>query len=200
MVDDTDLLLKELEEYAKEEKVPIMQPEGIKFLTNYIDLHDVKSVLEIGSAIGYSAIKMALSNPKVKIVTIERDEQRYLEGVKNIKRFGLENRITILFNDALTIKIDDKFDLIFIDAAKSQNINFFNHFEKNLKSGGTIITDNIFFHGYTYMNPEEIESKNIRGIARKIREYVEFLENNKKYKTEIKKIGDGIAVTKKEEL
>ena len=132
MVDDTDLLLKELEEYAKEEKVPIMQPEGIKFLTNYIDLHDVKSVLEIGSAIGYSAIKMALSNPKVKIVTIERDEQRYLEGVKNIKKFGLENRITILFNDALTIKIDDKFDLIFIDAAKSQNINFFNHFEKNL--------------------------------------------------------------------
>ena len=122
MVDDTDLLLKELEEYAKEEKVPIMQPEGIKFLTNYIDLHDVRSVLEIGSAIGYSAIKMALSNPKVKIVTIERDEQRYLEGVKNIKKFGLENRITILFNDALTIKIDDKFDLIFIDAAKSQNI------------------------------------------------------------------------------
>ena len=69
-----------------------------------------------------------------------------------------------------------------------------------MKKTCTIITDNIFFHGYTYMNPEEIESKNIRGIARKIREYVEFLENNKKYKTEIKKIGDGIAVTKKEEL
>ena len=199
MVDDTNTLLKELEEYAREEKIPIMQPEGIKFLTNYIDLHNVKSVLEIGSAIGYSAIKMALANPDVKIVTIEKDEQRYLEGVKNIKKFGLEKRITILFNDALTVKIDDKFDLIFIDAAKAQNINFFTHFEKNLKNDGTIITDNIFFHGYTYMDPEQIESKNIRGIARKIREYVDFLNENRKYRTEIKKIGDGIAVTKKED-
>ncbi len=199
MVDDTNTLLKELEEYAREEKIPIMQPEGIKFLTNYIDLHNVKSVLEIGSAIGYSAIKMALANPDVKIVTIEKDEQRYLEGVKNIKKFGLEKRITILFNDALTVKIDDTFDLIFIDAAKAQNINFFTHFEKNLKNDGTIITDNIFFHGYTYMDPEQIESKNIRGIARKIREYVDFLNENRKYRTEIKKIGDGIAVTKKED-
>ena len=173
MVDEnTKLLIKEIEKYAKDEKVPIMQKAGINFLTDYIRMHNVKKILEVGTAIGYSAICMALVDPNIKVTTIERDEKRYLEAIKNIKRFGLENRITLLFNDALNVEIDGKYDLIFFDAAKAQNINFFNHFESNLDNNGVIITDNIFFHGYTYMNPEEIESKNIRGIARKIREYV----------------------------
>ncbi|MBR4618902.1 MAG: O-methyltransferase [Bacilli bacterium] len=200
MVENTKNLLSEIEDYAIREKIPIMQPEGIRFLTNYIELHDITNILEIGTAIGYSAIKMALVNPKIKVTTIERDEQRYLEAIKNIKKFGLEKRITLIFNDALNTIIDTKFDLIFIDAAKSQNINFFNHFEKNLDKEGSIITDNIFFHGYTYMDPDKIESKNIKAIARKIRDYVKFLENNKQYKTEIKKIGDGIAVTRRNEV
>lgn len=198
MVDEnTKLLIKEIEKYAKDEKVPIMQKAGINFLTDYIRMHNVKKILEVGTAIGYSAICMALVDPNIKVTTIERDEKRYLEAIKNIKRFGLENRITLLFNDALNVEIDGKYDLIFFDAAKAQNINFFNHFESNLDNNGVIITDNIFFHGYTYMNPEEIESKNIRGIARKIREYVEFLQSKSKYNVEIKKIGDGIAVAER---
>ena len=185
MVDENKVLLKEIEKYAKENKVPIMQKDGIKFLTNYVQEQGVKSILEVGTAIGYSAICMALVDPKIKITTIERDEERYLEAIKNIKNFG--------FN----VQIDKKFDLIFFDAAKAQNIHFFTYFEKNLEKHGTIITDNIFFHGYTYMDPEKIESRNVRGIARKIRDYVSFLEENDSYETVIKKIGDGIAVTRR---
>ena len=194
-----DKLVKELEEYAKKEKVPIIQKESLNYLNNYIEVKNVKSVLEIGTAIGYSAICMALSNPNLKITTIERDEKRYLEAVKNIKKFKLENRIKLIFKDALEVSLEEKFDLIFIDAAKAQNINFFTHFEKNLNKNGTIITDNIFFHGFTYMNLEDIESRNVRAIARKIRKYIEFLEQNENYETEIKKIGDGISVTRRKD-
>ena len=197
MVDENKVLLKEIEKYAKENKVPIMQKDGIKFLNNYVQEQGVKSILEVGTAIGYSAICMALVDPKIKITTIERDEERYLEAIKNIKNFGLENRITLIFNDAFNVQIDKKFDLIFFDAAKAQNIHFFTYFEKNLEKHGTIITDNIFFHGYKYMDPEKIESRNVRGIARKIRDYVSFLEENDSYETVIKKIGDGIAVTRR---
>ena len=124
MVDENKVLLKEIEKYAKENKVPIMQKDGIKFLNNYVQEQGVKSILEVGTAIGYSAICMALVDPKIKITTIERDEERYLEAIKNIKKFGLENRITLIFNDAFNVQIDKKFDLIFFDAAKAQ-IYFF---------------------------------------------------------------------------
>ena len=142
---------------------------------------------------------MALKNTDLKITTNERDEKRYLEAIKNIKKLNLENRITLVFNDALNVELDNKYDLIFIDAAKAQNIKFFNHFEKNLNKKGTVITDNIFFHGYTYMNPEDIESRNIRAIARKIRAYIDFLEEKEEYETEIIKIGDGISVTRRKD-
>lgn len=74
-----------------------MQDDGIDFLTTFVVKHQINSVLEIGTAIGYSAIMMALSNPNLKITTIERDRERYLEAVKNVKKFGLENRITLVF-------------------------------------------------------------------------------------------------------
>ena len=80
-----------------------------------------------------------------------------------------------------------------------RNIKFFTSFEKNLNKNGTIITDNIFFHGYTYMEPDKIESRNVRAIARKIRQYIEFLEEKKEYETIIRKIGDGIAVTRRKD-
>lgn len=199
MVNNSELL-KEIEEYAKEKKVPIMQKEGINYLTTYVKDNEVKTILEIGTAIGYSAICMALVDPKIKVVSIERDEERYLEAINNVKKFGLENRISLLFNDALNVEMEGKFDLIFFDAAKAQNINFFTHFEKNLKKGGTIITDNIYFHGYTFMDEDKIESKNIRGIARKIKDYIKFLEDKNDYITDIKNIGDGIAVTKRNDV
>ena len=189
--------IKEIREYAEKNNVPIMMDDGIKYLINYINKNQVKSVLEIGTAIGYSAIMMALSNKDLFITTIERDEKRYLEALKNIKKLNLENRITLVFNDALDANISEKFDLIFIDAAKAQSIKFFEKFEKNLNPDGTIITDNIKFHGLVDKKEEEIESRNIRALVRKVKNYIEFLRTNEHYKTEFLDIGDGLSVSKK---
>ena len=174
-----------------------MQVEGIDFLTTFIIKHQIKNVLEVGTAIGYSAIMMSLCSPNLKVTTIERDEERYLEAIKNIKKLKLENRITLIFNDALKTKIDGKYDLIFIDAAKAQNIKFFELFERNLTDNGFIITDNMYFHGLIHKNEKEIKSRNVRGIVRKIKDYIVFLKNNENYNTTIYDIGDGIAVSEK---
>ena len=195
--EEKNLEIIKLKEYARKENIPIMQDEGIEFLTSFIEKKGTKNILEVGTAIGYSAIMMALVNSNIHITTIERDETRYMEALRNIKKFELENRITLIYNDALNVELDSNFDLIFIDAAKGKNKEFFDHFEKNLVNDGFIITDNMGFHGYVEMNEEEIPSKNIRGIVRKIKEYIYFLENNMQYKTIIYKIGDGIAVTER---
>lgn len=195
--EDSSLEIQKLKDYAKLENIPIMQDEGIDFLTSFVEKKQIKNILEIGTAIGYSAIMMAKVSSDIHITTIERDEARYLEALKNIKKFNLEDRITLVFNDALNVEFDEMYDLIFIDAAKGKNQDFFTHFEKNLNNDGYIITDNMGFHGYVEMNEEELPSKNIRGIVRKIKDYIYFLENNMVYKTIIYKIGDGIAVTER---
>jgi len=197
MVEDTYKKIKEIKQYATDNKVPIMQDDGIDFLTTFIIKHQCINILEVGTAIGYSAIMMALSNPKVKITSIERDEKRYLEAIKNIKKFGLEKRITLIFNDAMNVHLENEFDLVFLDAAKSQNIKFFELFSKNIVPNGYIITDNMYFHGLVEKNEKEIVSRNVRGIVRKLKEYINFLKENEQYKTEIFRIGDGIAVSKK---
>lgn len=188
--------LQELRNYAEENNVPIMTTEGINFLTSYIIKHDIKKILEIGSAIGYSAIMMALANPNAEITTIERDEKRYLEAVKNVKKFNLEDRINLIYNDALDVKINGEFDLIFIDAAKAQNIKFFEKFSHNLTRRGTIITDNMNFHGLTDKDEKEIKSRNLRALVRKIKDYHKYLETNKKYDTEFLSLGDGLAISR----
>lgn len=189
---------KQIEKYAEEFNIPIMEKSGINFLTKYITENNVKSILELGSAIGYSAIKMALINEKIKVTTIERDDERYLIALKNIKEFGLEKRITLVHADALEIDLEEKYDLIFIDAAKGQYIKFFEKYSKNLNKNGVIISDNIEFHGF--VNQEErIESKNLRQLVNKIRNYIDFLKNNKEFTTKFYKIGDGISVSFKNE-
>ena len=191
--------IKAIKNYALENDVPIMQDEGIQFLMDFIVKNNINSVLEIGSAIGYSAIMMATSNPNLKITTVERDQERYLEALKNIKLFNLEDRITLIFKDAFDIDLDDKFDLVFIDAAKGQNIKFFDKFELNLNSKGYIITDNMNFHGLVDKDPEEIESRNLRQLVRKIREYREYLKTRDDYEVDFLDIGDGIAVAYKKD-
>ena len=194
---DKYALLREMKQYAEVNNVPIMMDEGIDFLTTFILKNHVKNVLEIGTAIGYSAIMMALVDPNLKITTIERDEVRYLEALKNVKAFGLENRITLIYNDAFNVKLDEKFDLIFIDAAKAQNIKFFEMFERNLEYRGVIITDNLKFHGLVEKKEEEIKSKNLRALVRKIKDYIDYLKTNEKYNTEFFEVGDGISVSKR---
>ena len=187
--------ISELEEYASKNNVPIMLPDGIEFLCNYIKENNVKTILEIGTAIGYSAIKMALVDKNIKVITIERDSARYNMAIRNIKDFGLENQITVILDDAFNVDFTQKFDLIFIDAAKSQYIKFFEKFKVNLKKTGVFISDNLDFHGLV-KSEEIIESRNVRGIVRKLRNYIEFLENNKEFKTTFYSIGDGIGVSK----
>lgn len=189
------LTLEEIENYASLNHVPIMLKDGIDYLTKYIKENNIKSILEIGTAIGYSAIKMALVDPEIQVITIERDPLRYKEALKNIQEFGLEKQITVFFEDALDVRIDTKFDLIFIDAAKSQYIKFFEKFKKNLNEKGTIISDNLLFHGLV-SKKEEIQSKNLRQLVKKIDQYVTFLKENQEFYTEFLEIGDGLGISK----
>ena len=187
--------IEQIKEYAKENNVPIMMEDGIEFLTDYIKKNNIKNILEIGTAIGYSAIMMALVDKDIKITTIERDENRYQEALKNIEIFNLENQITPILKDAFEVELTDEFDLIFIDAAKAQSIKFFEKFEVNLKQNGTVITDNLNFHGMVQKDEKEITSRNVRGIVRKTKAYIEFLKENKNYETTFYDIGDGISIS-----
>ncbi len=193
-----DNLIKEMEVYAEEKNIPIMQKKGIDFLCKIISKSNSKNILEIGTAIGYSAIKMALVNDDINVTSIERDQDRYILALKNIKKAKLDERINVIFTDALDIELSDKYDLIFIDAAKGQYIKFFEKFKKNLNPGGVIISDNLSFHGLVEQKTR-IESRNLRQLVGKIKKYIEFLENNKEFKTKFYKVGDGIAVSIKKE-
>ena len=188
--------VEELEEFAKENNIPIMQKDGIEFLTNYIKENNIKNILEIGSAIGYSAIKMAMVDNDIKVTTIERDEERYNIAVNNINKFNLNDRINIILGDALETNIEGEYDLIFIDAAKSQYIKFFEKYELNLKHGAVIVTDNLSFHGLVE-DVSKTTNRNTRQLVGKIRKYIEYLKNNNRYKTTFYKLGDGVAVSKK---
>ena len=181
--------------YAEENNVPIITDEGINYIREYIKKHNIKNILEVGAAIGYSSILMALVDKDITITTIERDEKRYLEAVKNIKKCHLEDRINLLYKDAFDVTLSDEFDLIFIDAAKAQNTRFFEKFEKNLSKNGTIITDNMNFHGLVE-DSESIKSRNLRALVRKVKNYHEFLQNNENYETEFLDIGDGLAISR----
>ena len=173
-------VIKQLKDYADINNVPIMLDDGMDFLLDYIKKNNVKRILEIGAAIGYSAIMMCTVGQDITVTTIERDEKRYLEAVKNIKKVGLQDRIT----------------LIYLDAAKAQSRKFFEKFEKNLVPGGTIITDNMGFHGLVEKDPESIESRNLRQLVRKIIDYIIVLQDNPRYETRFLDVGDGIAVSK----
>ena len=124
-------LILEMEEYAKEHNVPIIEKESIAFLMKFIKQHDIKNVLEIGSAIGYSGILMASSSRQVKVTTIERDETNYMEALKNVKKCGFEGKVTVVFQDALELNLAEgtEYDLIFIDAAKGQYKKFFEKYK-----------------------------------------------------------------------
>ena len=190
--------IKEIEKYAKKEDVPIMQKRGINFLCNLIKKNNIKNILEIGTAIGYSSIMMSLVDDDIRITTIERDESRYLEAIKNIKKCNKEKQITLILGDALETTIEGEYDLIFIDAAKGQYIKFFEKYSKNLSKNGIIVSDNMSFHGLVE-ETERIRNKNLRQLVNKIRKYIDYLKNNTEYKTKFYKTGDGIAVTVKRE-
>jgi len=189
-------LILEMEDYAQEKNVPIIEKKSIAFIMKYIKDNNVKNILEIGSAIGYSAILMASATNDAFVTTIERDEERYMECLKNVKRCGLDKKINVVFQDALDVNLSEdlKYDLIFIDAAKGQYTKFFEKYKYFLKDKGAIITDNLKFHGYVGKS-DKIESKNLKGLVEKIENYIEFLKENEEFDTTFYDIGDGLSVS-----
>ena len=167
-------VIKEMEKYAEEKSVPIMQKKGMTFLCKFIKKNNIKKILEIGTAIGYSAINMALVDDDVTIVSIERDQEKYIEAIKNIKKCNLDKRVSLILGDALTLELKDKYDMIFIDAAKAQYLNFFEKYKDNLVSDGFIVSDNMEFHGHVE-NYEKIENKNLKALVGKLKKYIDFL-------------------------
>ena len=139
---------------------------------------------------------MAKVSKDIKVTTIEKDLERYTIAVSNIKKQELDNQINIINADAIDINLSDKYDLIFIDAAKGKNTLFFNKFKDNLSNQGTIITDNLSFHGLVE-DPRLVKTKNQRGIVNKIKSYIEFLDTNKEFTTTYTKVGDTIAISKR---
>lgn len=189
-----------MEQYAREHGVPIMDALSIETMLHILKLIQPMRILEIGTAIGYSAIRMAKALPNAKIVTIERDEERYKQARMYTEQTNTKKQITLLFGDALDINDEVKkyapFDVLFIDAAKGQYRRFFELYEPMLSEKGIIITDNVLFKGLVATN-EPIEQKRIRQLMKKIRAYNEWLVAHPSYETIIIPIGDGMAISRK---
>lgn len=187
--------LEEIESYAEIHDVPIMMKDGIEFLVDYIKKNEIYTILELGTAIGYSAIKMAETKENVIVDTLEIDEERIQEAIKNIADHGLSERITVYHSDAMAFETDKQYDLIFIDAAKAQYGKYMRHFEQNLKTGGTFVFDNLNFHGIVD-NPELTKNRNTKHLVRKIKAFREELLVNSAYDTVFyAEIGDGVAIS-----
>lgn len=186
----------EMENYASEHNVPIIEKKSIAFIMKYIRDNNIKDVLEIGSAIGYSAILMASSNQETTVTTIERDETRYMECLKNVKKCGMDKKINVVYQDALELNLSEdlRYDLIFIDAAKGQYTKFFEKYKNFLNPNGAIITDNIKFHGYVGES-NKLDKGNLKSLVEKIEKYIEFLKTNTEFDTEFYDIGDGLSVS-----
>ena len=190
--------IKEIEKYAKKEDVPIMQKRGINFLCNLIKKNNIKNILEIGTAIGYSSIMMSLVDDDIRITTIERDESRYLEAIKNIKKCNKEKQITLILGDALETTIEGEYDLIFIDAAKAQYINYLPEALRLLNNGGIMLADNCL-QGGDILESKFIVERRDRTIHKRMREFLYAVENDDRLTTTILTIGDGVALSVKNE-
>ncbi|MBQ4496925.1 MAG: O-methyltransferase [Spirochaetaceae bacterium] len=188
--------ISEIKEYAKEHAVPIMMDDSIDFICKYIEEHNVQSVLELGTAIGYSAMRFAKLRDDIFVSTIEIDIERYQQAVRNIHDNNLMDRITVFLGNALSYTFKEKFDLIFIDAAKSQYINYFEKFKNNLTENGVIISDNLFFHGMVNDISLTHNYSTIK-LIRKLRKYIDFLKTNQEFETIFYSLGDGISVSRR---
>lgn len=188
--------ISDIKEYAFEHAVPIMRDAGMEFICRYILEHNVKSILEIGTAIGYSSIRFAKLKDDIYVSTIEMDIERYQHAVKNIADNGLSERILVYLGDAITFDFTEKFDLIFIDGPKAQYQNFFEKFQNNLSENGAIVSDNLLFHGMVD-DLSLTHNYSTKKLVKKIKKYINFLKANTEFKTEFYEIGDGVSVSKK---
>jgi predicted O-methyltransferase YrrM len=198
-------VIKDLEDYAAENNVPIIHPEVAQFLRVLIKSHNVKRILEVGTAIGYSALVMAdAAGEMCKIVTLERDDNMYDLALKNIGIMGKENNIEIIKGDALeslkNLEEDVRYDLIFLDAAKGHYDYFLPLCFRALKINGLLVADNVLFRGMVATNKLLIRRKIT--IVKRMRKYLSHISNIKSLETVVLPIGDGVALSckLKEEL
>lgn len=187
-------ILIEMEEFALENRVPIIEVEVARFLEFLVMLKKPKRILEIGTAIGYSSIIMNRAYPESNITTIEIDEKNFLKAKEFIKKAGLEKNIDTIYadaNDALDF-ITDKYDMIFMDAAKGQYISFFEKSIERLNSGGILVSDNILFRGLVAKEKNNVRRKNT--IVRRLKEFLKIITNSEEFSTTIVPIDDGMAI------
>ena len=190
-------ILKELEEKALKEYIPIISPEVAQLIRLLTEMTGTKKILEIGSAIGYSSILFAGYSEDIKVTTIEMDEERANQAEENIRRAGMDNKISLLRGNALSVmdEMTEQFDMVFVDAAKGQYNNFLPKCLRLLKPGGLLISDNILYRG-TVAQTGFIPRKH-RTIIVNMKEYLKRLSEDEKLTTSIIPIGDGVAVSLK---
>lgn len=191
--------LGEIQKKAYKEKVPIIPNDVVKFLCFILSLKRPEKILEIGTAIGFSASLMSgFISENGHIITIDRYKTMIDEAKKNIKDLGLESKITLLEGDAAEIlpKLDDKFDIIFMDAAKAQYIQFLPDCLRMLKVGGILIADDVLQSGNIAKDRYSVPRRQ-RTIHKRMREFLKEISNNSSLKSSILTIGDGVAVCHK---
>ncbi|WP_010303496.1 O-methyltransferase [Kurthia senegalensis] len=190
-----DLLL-EMEQYAEENYVPIMQLPAIETLLQMLRIQQPQQILEVGSAIGYSAIRMAEAVPTCQIVTIERDEARIANAKDFIARSAVANQIELVEGDALEVTIpvvEDGFDAVFIDAAKGQYQKFFDRYSPLVKRGGILYIDNMYMHGLSDLDMKDVPRRK-RTMIRNLHHFAEWVIQNDDYQSTFFPIGDGLLV------
>ena len=197
---ELDPIIVKMEEDAKEHFVPIMERSGIDTFIGLLTVQQPATLLEIGSAIGYSAIRLAQAIPGLQIATIERDTERHAKAVDYIEQAKLTDRITLYEDDALTFNTSNlpftHFDAVFIDAAKGQYKRFFEKYSALVKDGGIIYCDNMFMHGMAFLEDAEIPKRN-RTMIRNLKAFTEWIMANPAYETSLLPVGDGILIARK---
>lgn len=189
-------LIETIKQKALSDKVPIMEDAGLNYVIAYLKDNNLSSLLEIGTAVGYSSICFASSNPKLKIVTLEKDEQRHNIAKENIRLAKLEDQISAVLADAREYDLNDMFDVIFLDGPKAHNQQLFERYLKNLKAEGTVIVDNVYFHGFVD-NPELLEKKRLKPLVRKLAKFRDDMLNHPDFESRYLEIGDGLLVCRR---
>ena len=188
--------LLKIKEKALEEHIPIIMDDTLETIKKYISNHKLNSILEIGTAVGYSAIcftQFLAENGQID--TIERETERVKEAKENIKKAEVEKFINIYEGDAVEIlpNLNNKYDMIFIDAAKGKYPFFLKESLRMLNKKGIIFADNILYKGYVMSDYNKHKQ---RTAVRNLREYIKEVTQNPNLETEILEVGDGLAITK----
>ena len=188
--------LKQIKNQAIEEHIPIIMDETLEVIESYLKQNKPKNILEIGTAVGYSAICFSeFLQDDGYIDTIERDEERVKQAKNNIQTLGLQNKINIYEGDAVEIlpTLNNKYDMVFIDAAKGKYPFFLKESIRMLNPNGLIFADNILYKGYVLSDYNKHKQ---RTAVRNLRDYLKQVTENPNLQTQILQTGDGLAISR----